>query len=118
MQDDFEDGETGLPDDVSGGGDLQDMEPGGDGDVEIDLDSALPPGSRPSGGARAVARKSGGGGRKSGPSTPAKKVAAKPAKKAMKSAKKAAKPAKKAAKPMKKASRKAGKAGKKKGGRR
>ena len=44
MQDDFEDGGMGLPDDVSGGGELPDMDPGGEGDVEIDLDSALEPG--------------------------------------------------------------------------
>ena len=63
------------------------MEPGGEGDVEIDIDSALEPG-RPSGGARAVTRKSGGGGRKSAPSKPAK-PASKPAKAAAKPAKKA-----------------------------
>ena len=73
MQDDFEDGGMGLPDDVSGGGELPDMEPGGEGDVELDIDSALEPG-RPSGGARAVTRKSGGGGRKSAPSKPARKL--------------------------------------------
>ena len=106
MQDDFDDGETGLPDDVGGGAELPDMETGGEADVEIDLDSAMEPAGRPSGGARAVSKKSASGGRKSPPA--AKKAAAKPAPKA---AKKAAKP-KKAAK-AKKAKKAAGKPAKK-----
>ena len=115
MQDDFDDGGMGLPDDVAGGGELPDIETGAEADVEIDLDSAMEPG-RPSGGARAVSKKSASGGRKSAPA--AKKAAAKPAPKA---AKKAAKPKKAAkAKKAKKATRKPAKkaAAKKKGRRR
>jgi hypothetical protein len=112
MQDDFDDGETGLPDEVGGGAELPDMETGGEADVEIDLDSAMAPAGRPSGGARAVSKKSASGGRKSQPA--AKKAAAKPARKA---AKKPGKP-KKAKMAARKTAKKAARKGARKKGRR
>ena len=108
--DDFDDGEVGLPDEMST--ELPDLDTGADSEVEIELEGvAVEPSGRSSGGARAqVARKSSSAGK----SAPARAMKKKPAKKS-KPAKKA-KPARKAAKkakPAKKAAKKR-KAGRKK----
>ena len=109
--DDFDDGEVGLPDEMST--ELPDLDTGADSEVEIELEGvAVEPSGRSSGGARAqVARKSSSAGK----SAPARAMKKKPAAKKSKPAKKA-KPARKAAKkakPAKKAAKKR-KAGRKK----
>jgi hypothetical protein len=111
--DDFDDGDVGLPDEMST--ELPDLDSAVESEVEIDLEGeTVAPGGRSSGGARAqvasTPRKSSGAPKavaKPAKKAPAKKAKAakkaRPAKK--KAAKKKAKPAKKAAK---KAKRKAG----------
>ena len=56
--DEFDDSELGLPDDINGGSDLgDDLEPGADTDIEIDLESVMEPaGARAAEHARASPR--------------------------------------------------------------
>jgi hypothetical protein len=109
--DEFDDSGSGLPEDI-GGADLGDME-AAETDIEIDVEKAMPPSGRSSGGARA---------RKAAPKAPARPKAAVKKGGAKKAKKKAAPPkkakkAKKAAK-AKKAKKSASKGGKKKARRR
>lgn len=120
--DDFDDGDGGLPDEMST--ELPDLDTAVESEIEIDLEGVvIEPGGRSSGGARAqvksAPRKASGGARKTS-SKPAAKAAPKPAKKAAKTAKPArkAKPAKKkAARKQSKPAKKAAKKTKRKAGR-
>ena len=56
MQDDFDDGGMGLPDDeMTGGSELPDLDIGGEGEIDLDAEHGDEPGGRLSGGARARA---------------------------------------------------------------
>jgi hypothetical protein len=115
--DDFDDGEVGLPDEMST--ELPDLDTAVESEVEIELEGvAVEPAGRSSGGARAqgasTPRKSSGGASARKSAKPAKKAAkAAKAAKATKKAKPAKKAAKRKAKPAKKAAKKR-KAGRKK----
>jgi hypothetical protein len=59
MQDDFDDGGVGLPeDDMTGGSDLADLDAGAEGDIDLDMEIGGLSG-RPSGGARSRSSSSG-----------------------------------------------------------
>jgi hypothetical protein len=112
--DDFDDGEVGLPDEMST--ELPDLDTAVESEVEIELEGvAVEPAGRSSGGARAqgasTPRKSSGGASARKSAKPAKKAAK--AAKATKRARPAKKAAKRKAKPAKKAAKKR-KAGRKK----